>query len=169
MHKNIIAIVGESNSGKTTLLEKLISHLTNRGYKTGSVKHTHDEFEIDKEGKDSWRHKKAGADSVLVVSKNKIALIRDDAASYMSKMEYYLSDMDIILAEGFKKQDLPKIEIFRAGNIDKGPLCLNDKNLIAFVTDSEYKSNAPVFGLEDTKELADFIELNFLKNSKCAK
>lgn len=164
MKPKIITIVGKSNSGKTTLLEKLIACLTQRGYKIGSVKHAHDGFEMDKEGKDSWRHRKAGASSTLVITQNKAAIIKDDKTSYIEKMRSYLSDMDIILAEGFKKQTLPKIEIFRTKSVHKQPLCMEDENLIAFVTDSDYKPGVPVFGLEDIRNIADFIEFNFLKS-----
>jgi molybdopterin-guanine dinucleotide biosynthesis adapter protein len=163
MKPEIITIVGKSNSGKTTLLEKLITNLTQKGYKIGSVKHAHDGFEMDKEGKDSWRHKKAGAASTLVISQDKIAMIKNDNTSYLEKMQAYLADNDIILAEGFKKQNFPKIEIFRTQSVHKEPLCPDDKNLIAFVTNSDYKPDVPVFGLEDIVELSEFIELNFLQ------
>ena len=164
MKPKVITIVGKSNSGKTTLLEKLIFHLTQKGYKIGSVKHAHDGFEMDKEGKDSWRHKKAGAASTLVISQDKIGLIKDDKTSYFEKMQFYLADNDIILAEGFKKQNLLKIEVFRTQSMHKEPLCMDDKNLIAFVTNSDYKLDVPVFGLEDIEKLSDFIELNFIKH-----
>ena len=164
MKPEIITIVGKSNSGKTTLIEKLITHLTQKGYKIGSVKHAHSGFEMDKEGKDSWRHKKAGAASTLVISEDKIAMIKDDKASYIEKMQFYLADNDIILAEGFKRQNLPKIEIFRTQSVHKEPLCMGDENLIAFVTNSDYKLDVPTFGIEDIIEIADFIELHFLNN-----
>ena len=153
MKKKIITIVGKSNSGKTTLLEKVIALLTDKGYKIGSVKHAHDGFEMDKEGKDSWRHRKAGAGATLVISKNKVAMVKDDSTSYIEKMQSYLSDMDIILAEGFKKQALPKIEIFRTDSGHNEPLCMADKDLIAFVTDSNYKPDVPIFGLEDINNI----------------
>ena len=162
MKPNIITIVGKSNSGKTTLLEKLIVCLTQRGYKIGSVKHAHDGFDMDKKGKDSWRHRKAGAKSTLVIMEDKVAIIKDDKTSYIEKMQSYLSDMDIILAEGFKRQKLLKIEVFRTGSVHKTPLCMGDETLIAFVTDSDYQPDVPVFGLEDIHEIADFIESNFL-------
>jgi molybdopterin-guanine dinucleotide biosynthesis protein B len=169
MKPKIITIVGKSNSGKTTLLEKLIACLTQRGYKIGSVKHAHDGFDMDKEGKDSWRHRKAGAKTTLVIMENKVAIIKDDTAGYIEKMRSYLSDMDIILAEGFKRQNLSKIEVFRTGSVHKTPLCMADENLIAFVTDSDYQVDVPMFGLEDIHEIAEFIESNFLKKEQRAK
>lgn len=162
MKPKIIAIVGKSDSGKTTLIEKLIALLTGKGYKIGSVKHAHDGFEMDKQGKDSFRHRKAGASATLVISEKKIALVKDDQTDYIEKMQSYLSGMDIILAEGFKKQTLPKIEVFRVNSGHNEPLCMTDENLIAFVTDSDYRPNRPVFGLEDVNQIADFIESNYL-------
>lgn len=164
-----ITIVGKSNSGKTTLLEKLIRNLSEKGYKIGSVKHAHDGFEMDKEGKDSWRHRRAGAASTLVITETRIALIKDDQQNNLEKMQRYLDDVDIILAEGFKKQNFLKIEIFRKESPHKIPLCVDsknnyDKNLIAFVTDSDYTPDLPIFGLEDIEELAQFIEARYLKN-----
>jgi len=162
MKPEIITIVGKSNSGKTTLLEKLIFNLTQKGYKIGSVKHAHNSFDMDTKGKDSYRHKKAGAAGTLVITKDKIAMIKNDKTGYIDKMQYYLADNDIIMAEGFKKQQLPKIEIFRTQSVHKKPLCMDDKTLIAFVTDSDYKPNVPVFKLDEIDKIACFIELNFL-------
>jgi len=165
MKTKIVTIVGKSNSGKTTLLEKLIARLTQRGYRIGTVKHAHDGFEMDREGKDSWRHRKAGATATLVITEDKVAMIKDDKTSYIDKMVTYLSDADMIMAEGFKRQNLPKIEVFRTGSVHKNPLCMEDKNLIAFVTDSDHKPDVPIFGLEDIEGIADFIESNFLKKT----
>jgi molybdopterin-guanine dinucleotide biosynthesis protein B len=165
MKTQIISIAGKSNSGKTTLLEKLIFELTSRGYKIGSVKHTHDGFDFDKKGKDSWRHKKAGARATLVVTDTKIALVKEDKSTYIQKMETFLGDNDLILAEGFKKQPLEKIEIFRTDSDHKEPMCLEDPNLVAFVTDLtdvKYRTAVPVFGLNDIKDIASFIEKKYL-------
>lgn len=162
MTPQIVLIVGKSNSGKTTLVEKLIQALKKRRYSIGSVKHTHDKFDFDQEGKDSWRHKKAGADATLVITDARVALVRDDDRPCLEKMQDYLSGMDIIIAEGFKTQALPKIEIFRKASIHKLPLCLDDHNLMAFVTDSDIRPDVPVFGLEDIEELANFIESVFI-------
>lgn len=162
MKPEIITIVGKSNSGKTTLVEKIIRNLTRRGYKIGSVKHAHGGFDMDKEGKDSWRHKKAGAASTLVISPDNIALVKDDPAPSVEKMVQYLDDNDIILAEGFKKLDLPKIEIFRKEGSHKEPLCNGDHNLVAFVTNSEFTMEVPQFGLDDIDRVSDFIESRFI-------
>ena len=162
MRPPIICIAGKSNSGKTTLLEKLIFELTRRGYKIGSAKHTHDGFDFDKKGKDSWRHKKAGATATLVVTDTKIALVKEDTRSYLEKLVTFLGDCDLILAEGFKKQPLKKIEIFRTDGDHKAPMCLRDPHLIAFVTDGDYRPPVPVFGLNDVQEIASFIEENYL-------
>lgn len=165
MAPKIITIVGKSNSGKTTLLEKIVRELTQRGVRIGSVKHAHDGFEMDKKGKDSWRHRQAGAASTLVVSDNSLVLVKSDSSPFIDKMKACLSDRDIILAEGFKKENLPKIEVFRTDSIHEEPLCLADENLVAFVTDSGYQPDVPVFGLEDIREIADFIQENFLQDA----
>ncbi len=165
MTPKIVTIVGKSNSGKTTLLEKIVTELTQRGIQAGSVKHAHDGFVMDKKGKDSWRHRQAGAASTLVISEDGIALIKDDTTPYIDKMKAYLSDRDIIVAEGFKKQNLPKIEVFRNDSIHKTPLCMADENLVAFVTDSDWQPDVPIFGLEEINRIADFIEDNFLSGS----
>lgn len=158
MTPQIVLIVGKSNSGKTTLVEKLIRELTQRGLSIGSVKHTHDKFDFDKKGKDSWRHKKAGAHATLVVTDTRVALVRDDERPYIEKMQAYLEGTDLIIAEGFKNLGLPKIEIFRTASPHTSPLCLEDPNLMAFVTDSNVRPGVPVFGLEDISALANFIE-----------
>lgn len=159
----IVLIVGKSNSGKTTLMEKLIKTLSQRGIRVGSVKHTHHEkLNFDKEGKDSWRHKNAGAVASLVVTDSTVALVKEDARPAEDKFfDYlfdYLGDMDLILVEGFKTFCLPKIEIFRKESPHKAPLFLDDPNLFAFVTDTDIRPSAPCFGLEETKALADLIE-----------
>ena len=168
-HLPVISMVGKSGVGKTTVLERVIVEIKRRGYKVGTIKHDTHGFEVDRPGKDSWRHRRAGAQSTLVVGDTKVALIKDDPSSYIEKMEFYLSDRDIILAEGFKKQALPKIEIFRTESVHESPLCLEDENLIAFVTDSDHRPDVPVFGLEDIGPISDFIENNFLKNGCCGK
>ncbi len=169
MTPQILLIAGKSNSGKTTLLEKLIAELKSRGHRIGSVKHTHDGFDFDKKGKDSWRHKKAGSAATLVITDTRVALVKEDTAPPIEKMIQYLGDMDLILAEGFKKQALPKIEIFRLNSPHSAPFCLDDPNLVGFVTDSNLtpgNPTLPTFGLEDIQKLADFIEENFIPHER---
>ena len=169
MTPQILLIAGKSDSGKTTLLEKLIAELKTRGHRIGSVKHTHDGFDFDKKGKDSWRHKKAGTAATLVITDTRVAMVKEDTAPPIEKMIRYLGDMDLILAEGFKKQALPKIEIFRLNSPHNAPFCLDDPNLVGFVTDSDLKPDnpdLPTFGLEEIQELADFIEKNFIPHER---
>ena len=97
-----------------------------------------------------------------MVTDKKIAIVKDDLPLYIEKMQAYLSDMDLILAEGFKHQPLPKIEVFRADGPHAHPLCLDSPDLIAFVTDSGFAPPVPVFGLEDVRSVALFIQKRYL-------
>jgi molybdopterin-guanine dinucleotide biosynthesis protein B len=159
----IVSIVGNSDAGKTTLLEKLIAELTARGYRVGTVKHDVHGFDIDHEGKDSWRHKQAGAHTVVISSSVKVAIVKDaereetldDLASK------YFQDVDLILTEGYKREDKPKIEIFRSG-VHETPLFEGDERLAALVSDTSLDSGVPLFDLDDTEGLADFVEKTFL-------
>lgn len=157
----IISIVGTSKSGKTTLIEKLIPELKKRGYRIGTIKHTAHDFDMDKKGKDSWRHKAAGADTVIVASRGKIVMVKDENISGLKSIEKYFDNVDLVITEGFKKENRPKIEIYRS-NKSNPPLCQNDKTIIALVTDTDLLVNIPVFGLEAINSLADMIEKNYL-------
>lgn len=161
----IISIVGKSNSGKTTFLEKLIPELKKKGYKTGVVKHSHHELDLDKEGKDSWRHQKAGADNVMVVSPGKIAMVKKTATeASLDELQVFFSDMDLVITEGYKKENKPKIEIFRE-EIHNATLCGVEDNLVALITDSDIATSVPVFGSKSFKEVADFIETTFINKA----
>ena len=157
----IISIVGNSGSGKTTLLVKLIPELKKRGYKIGTIKHAYHEFDFDKKGKDSWRHKDAGADMVMVSSPKQVAIFKDDTRNSIEDLQHYFHDMDLVIAEGFKHENQPKIEIFRQA-LHKEPVCVQDEMLAAMVTDIPIDLHVPVFGLDDVKKIADFIEETFL-------
>lgn len=158
----MISIVGKSGSGKTTLIEKLIRELKQRGYRVGVIKHICHKFEIDKKGKDSWRHMEAGADTVAVASGDKIAVFKKPEANEdLNSFGQYFEDVDIVLTEGFKKDKKSKIEIFRS-NIHNKPLCLGDETLKAIVTNDKVNSDVPVFGLEAIGPLADFIIKSFI-------
>ena len=159
----IVSIVGKSDSGKTTLIEKLLPELVRRGYRVATVKHDIHGFEVDREGKDSWRHKKAGAHTSVISSPNKVALIRDvekdlTLAEIRGRL---IQDVDLILSEGFKKDVQPKIEIFRKG-VHESLLCTKEDNLVGIVSDQVFNIGVPCFFLDDMKGLADFVEKRFL-------
>ena len=163
----IISIVGKSDSGKTTLIEKLVPELTRRGYRVATVKHDVHGFEVDREGKDSWRHKQAGAHTVIISSPQKIALIRDvEKDSTLDEIRgRWIQDVDLILSEGYKKDVQPKIEVFRKEK-HKKLLCTKKDNLVAIVSNQKFNVGVPCFHLEDMKGLSNFIEKEFLKSKK---
>jgi molybdopterin-guanine dinucleotide biosynthesis adapter protein len=163
----IISIVGKSDSGKTTLIEKLVPELTRRGYRVATVKHDVHGFEVDREGKDSWRHKQAGAHTVIISSPQKIALIRDvEKDSTLGEIRRrWVQDVDLLLSEGYKKDVQPKIEVFRKEK-HKKLLCTKKDNLVAIVSNRKFNVGVPCFHLEDMKGLSNFIEKEFLKSKK---
>ncbi|MDA3895598.1 MAG: molybdopterin-guanine dinucleotide biosynthesis protein B [Desulfobacteraceae bacterium] len=167
----IILIVGYSDAGKTTLVEKLVPELKRKDYRVGTIKNSHHELNFDKKGKDSWRHFESGADAVVVASVDKIVMIRRketkdaDSHAQLSFIEKHLTDMDVIIAEGYKNAGFSKIEVFRPQTHDEVPVCLNDDMLIAIVADVDLNISVPVFGLEESARLAAFIEQKFLMAS----
>jgi molybdopterin-guanine dinucleotide biosynthesis protein B len=157
----LICIVGRSQTGKTTLLEKLIPALTGRGFRIGTIKHSHHIFDFDKIGKDSWRHKDAGAETVVIASPGKIAMIKNDHEGTLDSLHEFFADLDLVITEGYKGEQRPKIEVVRAARHTEA-LLAEDPNLVAVATDVEMVLKVPVFGLEDVEQLADFIEKNYL-------
>ena len=158
---SIICIVGRSQTGKTTLIEKLIPVLKGRGHRVGTIKHSHHVFDFDQVGKDSWRHKDAGAETVIIASPGKIAMVKNDHDGTLESLQTYFSDLDLVITEGYKGARKPKIEVVRAAR-HKEALLADDPHLIAVATDVELAMTVPVFGLEDVDQLADFIEQKFL-------
>jgi len=160
----IVSITGRSNSGKTTLIEKMIPELNRRGYRVATIKHNLHGFEIDHEGKDSWRHKKAGAKITILASPGKVAVIEDVEADMdiADLRQHYVHDVDIILSEGFKGNPHPKIEVFRS-TLKHERLCTAEDNLIAVASDVSLTGETPCYDLHDIKGLADLIEELFLK------
>ena len=157
----LVLIVGKSGSGKTTLMEKLIPELKRRGLKVGTIKHHHGEFEADTPGKDSWRHKQAGATKTVISSPYRIGIVTDvDHDHRLDELIPFLGDVDIIVAEGYKSENWPKVEIFRSEVHDE-PLCLNDHNLIAIVSDWDFDEEIQRFALDEAKGLSDFIITHF--------
>ena len=162
----IVSIVGKSDSGKTTLIEKLIPELNQRGYRIATVKHDVHGFEVDREGKDSWRHRKAGSHSTVISSPQQLALIRDmnHDASLEEIRDRFIRDVDIIVTEGYKKDSAPKVEVFRK-EVHQEPLCTGDDNLVAFVSNRHFDLGVPCLDLNDSKGLADLLENRFLKTN----
>jgi molybdopterin-guanine dinucleotide biosynthesis adapter protein len=163
----IISIVGASNSGKTTFLEKLIPELAGRGYRVGAMKHDVHGFEMDREGKDTWRLKKAGANTVAISSPDQVASIRRVEAELEVKeiaARLFWTE-DILITEGFKSSNFPKIEIFRSV-VEPQPICSLENNLVAIVTDDPVEIKAPRFSFADVTGVADFIETRYLKDRK---
>ncbi len=163
----IVSIVGKSDSGKTTFIERLLPELVKRGYRVATVKHDVHGFEVDQEGKDSWRHKQAGAHTTVIASPQKVALIRDvDRDLTLAEIrEMLIQDVDLILSEGYKKDHQPKIEIFRKEK-HRELLCTKEDNLVAIVSNQAFEVGVPCFSLDDPKGVADFIEEKFLKPKK---
>lgn len=159
----IVSIVGKSNVGKTTLLEKVVRELKARGRRIATIKHDAHKFEIDHEGKDSWRHKQAGATMSLISSPSKIALVIDtDRDLTLSEIrERYIQGVDLIITEGYKSESHPKIEVFRS-ELRRTPLCTEDDSLVAIAGDPPGPYKVPVFDLNDPTGLCDFLEERFL-------
>jgi molybdopterin-guanine dinucleotide biosynthesis protein MobB len=170
MRPAIVSISAKSGTGKTTLVVKLIAELKQRGYKVGAIKHHAHNFTMDCEGKDSWRFTQAGADTMMITSQDKLAIIKQNPdrqePPVLESIERYFGDMDIVITEGFKKNKFPKIEVHRTACGDR--LLYRDDTydptLIAVASDSKLQIDVPVFDLNDAKTICDFIETRFLKN-----
>lgn len=159
----IVSIVGKSNAGKTTFLEKLIRELKEKNYRVGTVKHDAHRFDIDHRGKDSWRHAQAGADTVVISSPEKLALITTvEKEKNLDEITAMISNVDIILTEGYKYGDKPKIEIFRKAAGHRG-LISDKEELVAVVSDVSWDFDVPVFDLEDATGVANLLEERFLQ------
>lgn len=153
----LVCIVGYSGSGKTTLVVRLVSCLARRGLRVGTIKHDRHGFQIDHPGKDSYRHKEAGAAASVISSPTQIALVADtDHDRTPEELLTMLPDMDIVLAEGFKRAPLPKIEVFRP-ETGKDPACQGDPHLLAVVSDAPIDWGLRRFAVTDTDDLADYL------------
>jgi len=160
----VISIIGKSGSGKTTLIERLIPVLKDLNYRVGTVKHDAHNFEVDKVGKDSWRHKNAGAAITLVSSAKKVAIFTDteEGETLESLCGKYINGIDIVLTEGFRMSIYPKIEVNRTGNCND-LLCGTENNLLAIVSDYEFDRGVPVIKPDNIAEIAAII-VNLIKN-----
>jgi molybdopterin-guanine dinucleotide biosynthesis protein B len=145
----------------------LLPELTRRGHRIATVKHDTHGFEVDREGKDSWRHKQAGAHTVIISSPQKVALIRDVERDLTLEeiRGRLIQDVDLIISEGYKKDVQPKIEIFRK-EVHQDLLCTPEDHLVAIVSNQPFDIGVPCFDLDDMKGLAAFIERTFLGREK---
>lgn len=151
----VVSVVGYSNSGKTTLLVKIIKELKTRGFKVATIKHHHKNVDIDTPGKDTWRHAQAGADTVVLASPSKVAII-EQTPEGMSLDEIIgkISGVDIIITEGFKHEKKPKIEVYRSSVHDH--LITPVEELLAVASDVEF-NGIPCFDLDEPGALVDFL------------
>lgn len=154
-------MVGRSNSGKTTFIEKLIKILNNRGYRIGTVKHHRGTFEFDIEGKDTWRHARAGAEMVAIATPSGFGLAKKlEEELPLEQIIRQMSGMDIVIVEGFKTGSQPKIELVRS-EISQQPVCPREE-LLALVSDLPLDYGVPLFDLNNIIGVADLIEKQFL-------
>jgi molybdopterin-guanine dinucleotide biosynthesis protein B len=155
----IFGFAGFSGSGKTTLIEKLIPLFTARGLKVALVKHAHHTFDIDQPGKDSYRHRHAGATEVLVTSSRRWVLmheLRGAAEPTLAEQVARLSPCDLLLVEGFKREPIPKLEVYRAA-VGEPPLHPHDSDIVAVASDARVDTTLPQFRLDDPGAIAAFV------------
>jgi molybdopterin-guanine dinucleotide biosynthesis adapter protein len=156
----VIGLAGWSGAGKTTLLVKLIPELNRRGLRVSTIKHAHHDFDLDQPGKDSYEHRAAGAEEVLVASANRVALMRELRGApepSLGELLQLMKIVDLVLVEGFKRDPLPKIEIFRSAN-SKPPLHPEDGNIVALISDAAPRSNGlPHASIDDIVAAADLV------------
>jgi molybdopterin-guanine dinucleotide biosynthesis protein MobB len=162
----VYSIVAYSNTGKTTLLEKLIPELKRRGFRAAVIKHDAHEFEIDHEGKDSWRLTKAGAEVTVIASQTKAAVMENRFVPIEELIDR-IRDVDVILTEGYKHGPWPKIALQRSEN--GKPLPLPPEECVAIMTDVPVETKTPCLGLNEISALADMIVSDVQEKKKnCA-
>ena len=155
----IFGVAGYKNAGKTGLMERLVTEITGRGFSVSTLKHAHHAFDVDHPGKDSFRHREAGAHQVVLSSGKRWAMmteLRETSEPSLNELISKMTPVDLILIEGWKRDDHAKIEAHRAetGNPLIAP---NDPTIRAIATDTALTIDRPVFDLNDTKAIADFI------------
>lgn len=161
----VVSFVGRSNTGKTTVIERLIPLLKNAGLRIAVIKHHHRDFEVDKPGKDTYRYKQAGAQTTMLTSPHKLAVIQDvDTEPGLREIiERFVHGVDLVIVEGYKKEKIPKIEVFQRRSDTPVPLCGNDENLVAIITDESIESLVPVLKRDHIQAVADLILHRFIR------
>ena len=155
----VFGIAGYSGSGKTTLVERLVPVLRDRGLRVSVVKHAHHDFDIDHPGKDSWRHRQAGATEVLVTSSQRWAVVHELRGAPEPTLQEHLArlaECDLVLVEGFKQAPIPKLEVHRLAS-GKPSLWPTDGDIVAVATDAPIASGRPQFALDAIEAIADFV------------
>ena len=158
----VVGIVGWKDVGKTFFVTEIINLLVKKGYKVGTIKHAHHDFDIDKPETDSFKHRQSGATEVIISSSKRWAKIIENNNKTEKKLNELLrefNDVDLVIVEGFKKENHPKIEI-----IGQNSKIVNNeiKNVVAIVADQKTKSNIPLFMRNDVESLTEFIINKFL-------
>ena len=156
----IFGIIGWQNSGKTTLTERLLAELLSRGYTVSTVKHVHHDVDLDKPGKDTWRHREAGASEVVMVSAKRFALMREHRGPEPALAEILarLAPVDLVLVEGYKRDSHRRLEVWREGVADRPMIALDDPLVAAVASDKPVPGLAvPLFDLNDVSAIASFI------------
>jgi len=160
---SIVSIIGRSKSGKTTLIEKLMTERVSRGHRVATFKHTPEDVSLDEPGKDSWRHMQAGSSATIIASPSHMALVKP--LSPETKLDEIVSlfgeDYDIILAEGFKQDTAPKMEVYRR---EAGTRLEGIEDVIAIATDEPIDGATMQFSLDDIVGLTDLIENEYIKS-----
>lgn len=156
----VFGLAGWSGSGKTTLLVRLLPELTGRGLRVSTVKHAHHHFDIDQPGKDSYAHRSAGATEVLISSDDRWALMhenRGDAEPDLAELTSHMSEVDLVLVEGFRAYPHPKLEVHRV-SVQKPLICKEDSHVVAVASDTALPDLAiPVIDIDNARAIADFI------------
>lgn len=161
---NVFGITGWKNSGKTTLVAKLVEHLTQHGFRVSTVKHAHCDFDIDRPGSDSFAHRQAGAEQVLLSSNRRWALmseIGDSSEPELEELLKHLQPVDLVIVEGFKMGDQPKIQVVRPAN-NTDALTEEAQPIVAIASDvpvdpEHYGCSGPCLDLDDVDSIAKFI------------
>jgi molybdopterin-guanine dinucleotide biosynthesis protein B len=164
----VISFVGSHNCGKTTILEKVIRRLKQKGYKVAVIKHHKGDFELDIQGKDTWRLSEAGSDVVAISSPQKTAVIQkpEQELTLDRITEMVCDGMDIVISEGYKFDNKPKIEVYRSEVSDR--ILSDEKDLVAMVTDRRFDIDVPQFSFEDADGIVELIIEKYLVNTSSA-
>lgn len=160
----VLSVVGFSNSGKTTLVEKLVSELKKRGFRVAVIKHHHGDFEVDRPGKDTWRHAQAGADVVVMAAPGKVAMIEKiHEERSLDEITAMIRGVDLIITEGYKKEHKPKIEVFRSA-VHK-TIISPVEELLAIASDVPLHYGVPCLDIDNPEPIVDLIVDKLLHKS----